>query len=294
MAPLAGVFLDNMRSALIVVQLPYTMSWTMVAHRMHQAFAAAERIRSLIPGPIESKEDEQARFSIADRVAADRMEEETTSRASSLAWEVVRQLYSNLASHEFSTASRELLLQSTVMIWSSFEALASDIARELLNRNPAFAVALLSDERCKRHFPNKTLSVEAIAARSFNVSASMGDLLLGERHLDSLPMLRDVIETLLKPDAALRSSLCSSDVWKLWHRRHIIVHRRGAVDETYLEKTGDDLKKGERLRVSAPDFMKSASMLRDLGIGILKAATALVPPPRVQQGTQRGTPRNSA
>jgi hypothetical protein len=133
----------------------------------------------------------------------------------------------------------------------AFESFVSETIRTLVNSKPPLAAVLLSTESTKKHFPSRAVSVEDLANHDFNVAACMGDLLLRDRHLDSLPVIKDVLSAIFPTEDAHRQRLNSPDLWLLWQRRHLIVHRRGVVDSGYLAKTSDTATLGERLCVSA-------------------------------------------
>ncbi len=139
----------------------------------------------------------------------------------------------------------------------------SEIVRLLINAKPTLAAGLLSNESTKKHFPGKIFSIEALAVREFNVAASMGDLLLEHRHLDSLGVLKDVFNVIFPDHSALRSALANPELWMLWKRRHLIVHKRGIVDASYLATTSDTTELGARLKITGEYIEDCLVLVRD-------------------------------
>lgn len=67
----------------------------------------------------------------------------------------------------------------------------------------------------------------------------MGDFLLRERGLESLISIRKVFLAIFPDQDKMNQMLKDELLWKLWHRRHVVVHRRGRIDEAYMRQTGD-------------------------------------------------------
>jgi hypothetical protein len=172
---------------------------------------------------------------------------------------------------EFRVAAEELLKNTLVHTWGTIEAFFSDSITQLLNAQPALVSSILANDATKKYFPNKTFSIEILAAYSFNVSNSLGSLLLQDRGLDSLPIIRDVTKALFSEDTRLRESLASDDVWKLWQRRNLIVHKRGVVDQAYVSKTGDVLPIGATLKLTDDDICKCFIRARDIGTALIQS-----------------------
>ena len=64
-------------------------------------------------------------------------------------------------------------------------------------------------------------------------------------------------------------------MWRLWQRRHLIVHKRGLVDQSYINKTGDALKVGSRLVITGTDIDAIFKRIRDTGTALVLALKAL-------------------
>ena len=156
------------------------------------------------------------------------------------------------------------------MVWGAFEAFVSDALIVFLNRNPKRASALLSDDKTKKHFSGR-VSIEAIESYGFDVSGSMGDLLLGERGIDSLAVIKDVFQTLFPTHSDLHATMKKDGLWLLWQRRHLLVHKRGLVDAAYLKQTGDKQPVGERLRISASYLDEIFGLVSGAGVQFVRA-----------------------
>ena len=51
-----------------------------------------------------------------------------------------------------------------------------------------------------------------------------------------------------------QQALSDRDLWLLFQRRHLIVHRRGIVDSAYIAATGEDLLVGTEMSITPRDF----------------------------------------
>ncbi|ODR99151.1 hypothetical protein AUC68_03735 [Methyloceanibacter methanicus] len=264
----AIVFKGNIDSALTVVTIPFTMTYSEFVQSRFQALHMAEKIRALKPFEKPTADDDREAYSTASQ----RIDQElkTPKFISHLTDMVVQRLVDRSEGGDLKTASHELLLETIVMVWGALETLISGTLRVVLNKDPVIAARLLEDDRTKKHFPSKGISIDSLLSHDFNVAESMGDLLLRDRHFDSLPVIRDMLDVVL-PDKGLRDALGSDELWLFWQRRHLIVHRRGHIDEAYLSKTSDKAAVGSRLSLSSRYVDSSLELAVATAAKLLKA-----------------------
>lgn len=266
----AAAFRANLEAAVTVAMVPHLLTVSSVETRYFQQLHTAERIRLLKWGADGQRAgtEEEAR-----RIAEERFVEEmqTPSVRAATRDAVVASLAELLKNQPIEAAMRMLLLETLVMAWGAFEALATDVIRLLLNKDAQRAVALMNTDVTRKHFP-RGLPVDALAAHGFNVARRMGDVLLGERGLDTLPAVKDVLSVLLPHAPELHRSLSQRALWLLWQRRHLVVHRRGVVDVAYVSKTSENLAPGTRLKVTAHEVEESLVLIRQLGGALCTAA----------------------
>jgi hypothetical protein len=110
------------------------------------------------------------------------------------------------------------------------------------------------------------LSIDVLAEHGFNMGSAMGTALLGERRPSSLPMIRDLL-TVILPVATV---VHDEPFWILWHRRHVIVHQRGILDRTYVDRTSDRQVVGTELVLSGADIDAAAVLVRDAAFQIAR------------------------
>ena len=265
----ALAFRQNIESALTVATIPYIMAYTAVVRTRLNSLSIAERIRAQTA--IEDGEPEEDALRKASLKASARLEEELkdTEAHKRMGDQVVGDLLELVEQPEFDAASYELLLETLVMIWGAFEILATDIVRVVLNADPSTAQKLFSDQDAEKHFPSRGVSIEDLASHDFNVAASMGDLLLTDRHLESLPLIKAVLNAISEKES-LREHLSNPDLWLLGQRRNLIVHRRGVIDAAYLKKTSDKGVVGSRVTIGSDYVEASFVLVVGLAVEILK------------------------
>lgn len=276
---IAQTFIDRLSATVQTTATPFLLANQAAHDSRYQRFSIAERIRA--PW-IERKQNEgdvefEVRSNAEARVKANsKMETFANSDEGidELVAETARFLLHLHNTPNIQSVARELLLQGTVAIWSALEMLIGDSLTVLLDSRPDLVAKLLSDPNAKNKFELPKLKVEDLATRGFNLSNQMGRLLFADRDMSSLPNLKSACEALINSQS-LREKLADPSVWKLNQNRHLIVHRRGLVDEEYLRKTGAKLALGAQLLVSPIDFEQFLRQALTTGIEFLSGLTSI-------------------
>ncbi len=112
----------------------------------------------------------------------------------------------------------------------------------------------------------------------YDLSVRMGEVLTVNCKLDDIQAIREVFDVIFPNNGKLRSLLLSTDLWVLYQRRNLIVHRRGIVDRAYLANTGEELELGAELFISAGKLEDYLLLVRDVGTELLKCAGEFVQP----------------
>jgi hypothetical protein len=267
----ATAFRHNLLSVVETARLPHSLVYVGVASRHFSRVLIAERIRARADSNSDEAKREldattraQAQFDemLEQKEFQDSMEKETESNLTNI--------------HEVDTevagAARELLRQAASLTWAALEILMRDMFVTVLNEKPELVKILFDDPVAKRALDLKPLSYEIFEEYGFDLSKRMGDVLLKERRLDSLPGIKSVLKALVG-DPELIDALGSPELWLLNQRRHLIVHRRGIVDAEYVAKTGDALPIGSQLEITPDNLRGYLSVVRDTGVLGLQAST---------------------
>lgn len=281
-AAFANAFAANLGAVIEVACLPLTFA----SNRSHslrlQQLHMAERIRRIpiVTGASSSKEDkgltpeqEREAYEKAQEALAKELASEETLRH--LALQSFGYLAASLRDDDSRVAALELLRQSAVLTWGSFEVLSRDLFAALLNNHPSLVPRLASHPSTKARFSLRSIDVSEIAARGFDLTRSMGDLLLSVTDLSDLGLIKDSYAVLLPEANAVRELLAEKDLWVLFQRRHLIVHQRGVIDQQYLTKTGDAAATGTPLCVRPADLRRYLTLVRDAGVALLTGVAQL-------------------
>ena len=251
--------------------LPFQLSSVTVSKRRFDQIHYSERIRALSPtraGEGLSEEQSEAAFkSATKRMLSFAAEEEGVAFFRD---KTVLELNLLLDNESLASAANELLHQALISTWSIFENFASTFIRCWINANPMDARKVLMSPDLQKFLGRQTVDIADLYEHGLDLSQSMGDVLFKGKRLDNLPVIRATMEALFE-SADIRSSL-GDDLWSLNQRRHLIVHRRGIVDQEFREKTGSQLNVGERLLTSADDVEMALKAVVRAMVSIVRQA----------------------
>ena len=269
----ASAFRHSLTSALSTIGMPFTLAFTSVESSHFQRIHIAERIRArnidesaLAPG----EELEAVRDREAGVTASSRMYEFVQSEdgQDSLIADTCAFLLASLK-HGLQAAAHELLQQGLVLLWSAFEVLYRDTFEIMLNQDPRKVRALIGDPSTRKRFEAERLPLDVLANYGFNLSARLGTVLVGQQDFSDLPTVKAVFAVLFPANSGLGHALADRQLWTLYQRRHVVVHRRGVVDQHYLDSTGETHSLGTLLTVAPADFENAFRV-------VVSAATALM------------------
>lgn len=265
---------DDLHSALSSVldaaSVPFRLTCSFVQDMRFQQILSAERIRSLARTP--DGDDHQVDEAAAFASAASKMHDflRTDEGTDYLRDRVLAELARGLRSADVVRSSEELLLQSLVGVWSAFEVFASSFATNALNERPEWVGRALRSEVGKRLFPKSGVPIEALERFGYNVASSMGSVLLDGKRLDSLSSLADLICVLVEDDYVQRL-FKHADLRLLNQRRHLVVHKRGVIDNEYLKNTADRGAVGQRLALNSVYLERHVETVCKTAVAILDA-----------------------
>lgn len=268
-------FKENLESAFTLGSIPFQLTNSSVLDSRFQQLLAAERIRQLSAveaGAEIGTNGERA----AHASASDRMREELLQADVIMAHSrrTLGKLSDQFGDTDFGSSSAELLRQVLVMSWGAFETLFNDSVCSLLNSKPSVTRDLAHVRLYKEALSSRSL-LDGLESAGFDLKSGMGDLLAGLVSLDSLPKMRSVAAVLL-PDSELNLALTSKELWAISQQRHLIVHRRGIVDNRYLDRVEDNRNIGEKIVFDSKYVEQSILLLRDIGCLFTKETHAII------------------
>ena len=187
-----------------------------------------------------------------------------------LADEVVARLLQLKQEPEAIAAARELTRQGVVLTWSAIEVLSRDAFVHLLNIKPQLSEALLADHFNRKRFATDKIEWQTLASYGFDLSGSLGSYLVSKADLSNIPAIRAAYTALFPGAVKLRACLLDEKLWHLSQKRHLIVHRRGVVDEAYIAATGASLKVGDVLWAAPAEVEEAIEAAMALGAELLE------------------------
>jgi len=232
---------------------PYLLASSKASALHFQRFLMAERIRNLhdVFEPMETRKTEEESEGLAYEIASDRFRsfQESDEGINAIVGEISNSLLNALKDSSTSNASKEVLYQGLVSLWSAFEVMVRDVLTVMLNNSPKLSEKLLSDSSARKYFDLPKVSIDDLSLSGYDLSNKMGSLLFGPRDFSDIRAIRAVM-TAIFSSASVAEVLNNDSLWHLNQDRHLIVHRRGVVDSRYIQATGTIFQVGESVTVS--------------------------------------------
>lgn len=252
--PQCQAFADSLVAVHATTTLPYQLAQSKANALHFQRLHMVERIRSI---PVHEKDyavpqnerDQNALLNTHERFSAFR---ESDDGINTLVADLAGTLLEAIEQPSTSKAADELLYQAVVGIWSAFEILVRDEFIVLLNQYPKLAALLVNNVHSRKYFELPKLSIDQLSDSRYDLSTSMGTLIVGTRDFSDARTIRAAVSA-ISNDAKQIEALNADSLWDLNQCRHLIVHRRGVVDEKYKASTKCPLSIGERISVSPQD-----------------------------------------
>src|SRR5262249_20728497 len=261
--------------------MPFALASASVEQSHFQRIHIAERIRarSLDEAAVQPGEDLEAeRERVAHSKARGRMREfvESDEGRNALIRDTCGFLLATLK-RGLEQAAQELIQQGLVLVWSAFEVFCRDAFETMLNKEPHNVRALIDDPTTRKRFEAQRLPLDTLVQYGFNLSARLGSVLVAQQDFSDLPTIKVVFGVLLPGNTEVTQVLAQRDLWSLYQRRHLIVHRRGVVDQAYVDSTGEALALGTRLVISPQGFETALNVVASTGTAVSRSLAATRP-----------------
>jgi hypothetical protein len=99
---------------------------------------------------------------------------------------------------------------------------------------------------------------------------SLGSYLISKADLKSVLAIRGAYGALFPTADQLQKLLGDRRLWNLSHKRNLIVHKRGIVDQQYLDSTGDTLAVGGDLWVAPSEVEELLESTLKIGTEVVR------------------------
>jgi hypothetical protein len=261
---IAVAFYENLHGVVRTLGIPYQYTHSQI-HSLHwNRILAAERIRSLMI------ENEDEREPVALKIASRQFHEYLQSEGQEVLIEGVLTRLKELRDEpESLAAGRELTRQGVVLIWSAVEVLCRDSFIFLLNRRPVLAEQLLAAQVNRKRFSVDKIDWQILAGYGYDLSQNLGAFLISKADLTNVPAIRDVYGALFPSAKGLSKLLADRRLWDLCQKRNLIVHRRGIVDQQYLQSMGEDVSIGTDLWITPDEIEDLLEAAILIGTGVV-------------------------
>ena len=274
----AEAFRHSLKSTLSTVAMPVALAHASAQQRHFQKFRAVAAIQALLiePDAIKPGEDlEAARDREGEESARKEMHEFAKSKegTDAIALDICRFLLDGIRNGQLESAAKELLQQGTILLWSAFEVLFRDVFEIHMNLNPSKAEVLAQHTSTRKRFGVERFSLDTLVKHGFDLSSQVGTVLVSQHDLADLPTVKTVYTLLFPASGDLLERLNDPDLWLFYQRRHLLVHRRGIVDQTYLDNTSDNVPINAHLPLKPKDFENYYSVVRSAGEALLSCLT---------------------
>jgi len=268
-------FKKNLKSIISTASLPETMSKSRALFVIFNEILKRELILSAkLELDDDTVDDERLKreMQIKSKAYDDAhrlfFEEVKTENGKDEFWFLSFQFIKDLSEGQpFLEAAKELVNQSTLSLWTSFEVYCRDCFVALLNQQNDFVSKLLENPTLKQKFNLKNVPIEKLVEFNCDLSQNMGNVLIDTFEFSNL----DIIKTIYKQffqNEKLRKLLDNNDLWLLFKRRNLIVHKSGIVDKQYLETTNDILPLGSKLYITPEEFVIYLELVKEIAFEI--------------------------
>ncbi len=271
----AKAFRHNIAAALSTVSIPYELAYAsaeylhrekiLISARIHAEYLEEEEPQ---PGEdIEAFRERKARDNADSRmgefIRSDLGPKILKAYASGL-------LITSIRNGGLEVAAQELLQQGLVLLWSSFEVLCRDAFEALLNGDPDKIKELMAQPTTRKRFEAERLTLDTLLQHGFDLSRRLGTVLVEQQDFSNLSTIKAVYSVLYPNGSELREALAYRELWALHQRRHLIVHRRGVIDQSYLELTGETHAIGTQLFVVPADVESALRVVVSAGTALAR------------------------
>jgi len=274
-------FRDNIKSIISTSMLPISMSFERTIKLMYDDIYRSEKILSLKFSPelaiteeeLKSLPNQEEIQKKVVKTTNERFNEKIKSSEGHIEYwfhslSFLKQCSeSGRETNDFLLSSKELINQATLTTWSTLEVLMRDIFVHSINDYPFLTKALFEDNNLKSKFGIKSVPTEKLIEFDFNLNGKMGTILIDNFDFSNLDLMKAIIGCVFE-SKALNTKLKEDDIWKLYNRRNLIIHKGGIVDKKYLKSTGDTYEIGHKLYVKPAELKNYIKNVLEIGLAV--------------------------
>ncbi|MEX2485947.1 MAG: hypothetical protein WED10_15350 [Brumimicrobium sp.] len=144
-------------------------------------------------------------------------------------------------------------------MWTSFEVLARDLVIEVLNRH--------SDKF--KYLDVKSIPTDILEKYDYNIKDHLGEIYAEQRDWSNLKKIQESIKKIWPEKDDLHIELKDKILYKINQRRHLIVHKKGLVDDQYNRSTSDNYVIGKEIPIKPKDLKDGLETIKEIGQKLL-------------------------
>jgi hypothetical protein len=261
-------FKHNLNSVISILNIPITLSVSRTKIHVYEKFLTSELILNA-PAPNFTdkpeeqlqKEENEGRERAYKNAEKQFLEELQSKEGAKRFWDITFQFLEDCLdqNENLKSASREILKQSIVLLWSTFEVLVRDGVIQVLNLNPDLF----------KSFNIKSIPEDTLEEYDYEVKSHLGDIYADQRDWSNLKTIRDSIQLIWPSNGGIQKKLKDDLLYKLNQKRHLIVHRKGIVDKQYNSLTSDNFIIGEEIPIDPDDIKNYLNLVKEIGLELL-------------------------
>ena len=179
----------------------------------------------------------------------------------------------------------EMLLKSIlIQLWVSIEVMIGDLWELVVNEHPSHLASLLGKgSQSEKGGDKKSMPLDLLEHYNFNVSAAMGTILRNRFNFTVLLSAKEAYTLAFRDDGKdIQEAISSDSLRGLAAVRHLLVHKGGVVDETFLKDSSgvsslDEMRSlgaGKQIFMDGVTFKKIVEPALLSAINLIKAVDA--------------------
>lgn len=264
-------FSANIKTLIDTIRIPYELSISKTKLDLYKNIITKERILNT-PLVTETNVDEKKHNDRITHLATKKFFE-TIEKKETKEW-AKTQIESFLidcyeSSKDLQIAISESLNLACINTWACFEVFCRDFCQLAINKKPDLIDVIRKNSILKDKFNTKNISIEILKEYNYNISNNLGEILIPENDFSNLSILKETLCCIVK-DKQLNKLLNSPDLYYLNQKRHLLVHKKGIIDDYFIKNTIHQGNLGSKLSIKPEDLKNDLRLIIDIAIELTK------------------------
>jgi len=169
-------------------------------------------------------------------------------------------------------AIHEIINQGYLQIWSTFEVFLRDYIESFLNSKPEKCAAVIQSDTLKKRYDLRRIPYEYIESNMYDIKNKIGSLIVNTYDCSDLLVVKEIIKKMVN---TIENSdfIDDNELWIFFQTRHLLIHKRGIVDSSFIRKTGSGNAVGSKIIISPKQFYKAIELSIKTAISLVRILT---------------------